>query len=423
MNFNDHGNDRNKDSVQANSGVRLIPRVTIQAFCEHSQTAELIETSIHDRRMSRVALTTHNGGIEGAIGTYRDNPTPNLIIVESSQDSQEILNLIGRLADVCDGGTNLIVIGHLNDVVLYRNLKNIGVSEYLVMPTSSKSIVDSISDLFVAENSAPIGRSVAFIAAKGGAGSSSIAHNVAWAVANDIMQDVLILDMDLGFGTSGLNFNQDPPHGIADALFASDKVDSVMIDRLMTKAANHLNLLASPALLDKSYDFGERDFEQIIELSRQTVPLVILDIPHVWNAWVKYTLSMVDEIVIVAQPDLANLRNAKNIADSVKALRPEESDPLLIINQIGVPKRPEINSNEFCASIECDLFGEIAFDAAMFGTASNNGQMISEISKNYKANEVFKKIANEVMGRSVETGVAKTSGLNIPGLLKLLKRA
>ena len=423
MNFNDHGNDRSRDSIQANSGVRLIPRVTIQAFCEHSQTAELIETSIHDRRMSRVALTTHNGGIEGAIGTYRDNPTPNLIIVESSQDSQEILALIGRLADVCDGGTNLIVIGHLNDVVLYRNLKNIGVSEYLVMPTSSKSIVDSISDLFVAENSAPIGRSVAFIAAKGGAGSSSIAHNVAWAVANDIMQDVLILDMDLGFGTSGLNFNQDPPHGIADALFASDKVDSVMIDRLMTKAANHLNLLASPALLDKSYDFGERDFEQIIELSRQTVPLVILDIPHVWNAWVKYTLSMVDEIVIVAQPDLANLRNAKNIADSVKALRPEESDPLLIINQIGVPKRPEINSNEFCASIECDLFGEIAFDAAMFGTASNNGQMISEISKNYKANEVFKKIANEVMGRSVETGVAKTSGLNIPGLLKLLKRA
>ena len=130
--------------------------------------------------------------------------------------------------------------------------------------------------------------------------------------------------MDFAFGTAGLNFNQDPPHGLADAVMANQKMDQTMLDRLMSKAANHINLLAAPVMLDRTYDFGERDFEQVVELSQKTMPVVILDIPHVWNAWTRHTLATVDEIVIVAEPDLANLRNAKNIGDTVKALRPTE---------------------------------------------------------------------------------------------------
>ncbi|MGN6100544.1 MAG: hypothetical protein ACTHOR_05280, partial [Devosia sp.] len=63
-------------AAEVASGARLIPRITIQAFCEHSQTAQLIESAVHDRRMSKVALTTHNGGVEGALGTKRTKPTP-----------------------------------------------------------------------------------------------------------------------------------------------------------------------------------------------------------------------------------------------------------------------------------------------------------------------------------------------------------
>ena len=92
--------------------------------------------------------------------------------------------------------------------------------------------------MFAAEGAAPIGRTVGFISAKGGAGGSTIAHNVAWAISQALRQDTLILDMDLAFGTAGLNFNQDPPHGIADALGSNAKLDQTMLDRLASKAAN-----------------------------------------------------------------------------------------------------------------------------------------------------------------------------------------
>lgn len=401
------------------TGARLIPRITIQAFCEHSQTAELVESAIHDRRMSKVALTTHNGGLEGAIETYKSNPTPNLIIVETLLQSDELPHALERLAEVCDATTRVIVLGHVNDVLLYRELIRSGVSEYIVLPASAGSIVSAVTELFAADGGAPIGRTVGFVSAKGGAGSSTIAHNVAWAVAQHLRQDALILDLDLAFGTAGLNFNQDPPHGIADALSANQKMDQVMLDRLMSKAANHVHLLTAPAMLDRTYDFDEREFEQVVELSQKTMPVVLLDLPHTWTSWVRYTLSMIDEIIIVAEPDLANLRNAKNLSDTLKSLRPTESEPLLIINRQGVPRRPEIAPAEFATSVECRLLGQIAFDAATFGTAANNGQMIAEVSANHRSGEVFRTIAMHVTGRNTpEKSAGKLAGMVLPSFLK-----
>ncbi|MEX0859889.1 MAG: AAA family ATPase [Cucumibacter sp.] len=409
-------------AAELTSGARLVPRITIQAFCQNSQTAQLVESAAQDRRMSKVALTTHNGGVDAAVETYKTNPTPNLVILETTLPPAEIPGALNRLAEVCDANTRVIVIGHVNDVTLYRRLIRSGISEYLVMPTNVATLVVTIADMFVADGAAPIGRTIGFIAAKGGAGSSTIAHNVAWGLAQSIKQDVLILDMDLPFGTAGLNFNQDPPNGIADAVFAQEKVDDTMIDRLMTKAANHINLLTSPGSLERTYDFDERDFEHIVEICQRNVPAVILDVPHSWNRWVRYTLAALDEIVVVAEPDLANLRNAKNLVDTFKAMRPTEADPLLVVNKVGMAKRPEITPREFASSIDCQLIGQFAFDPALFGTAANNGQMIAEVNKGAKVNETFRDVGLRVAGRT-GTPAAAAAGKMLPGFLKKLKLA
>jgi pilus assembly protein CpaE len=404
------------------AGARLIPRITIQAFCEHSQTAQLVESAIHDRRMSKVALTTHNGGIDGAIETYKSNPTPNLIIVESTLPPELIPAALERLAEVCDASTRVVLLGHVNDVLLYRELVRSGISEYIVLPATASQIVSAITELFASENAAPIGRTIGFVSAKGGAGGSTVAHNVTWAIATALRQDCLILDMDLPFGTAGLNFNQDPPHGLADAVTANQKVDQTMLDRLMSKAASHINLLTAPVTLDHTFDFEERQFEQILDMCQNTMPVVILDIPHAWNAWIRHTLATIDEVVIVAEPDLANLRNAKNLADTIKALRPTETPPSLVLNKVGLPRRPEINPGEFAASVECELIGQLAFDAALFGTAANNGQMIAEVAANNKINDVYRAIGMHVTGRqAAHVGGKSSSLMKLPSFLK--KRA
>ncbi len=409
---------KEEPAVEVAGGARLVPRITIQAFCENSQTAQLVESTTHDRRMSKVALTTHNGGLEGAIETYKSNPTPNLVIIETMLPPDQIPAALMRLAEVCDATTRVVVLGHVNDVLLYRELIRSGVSEYLVLPTTSQAIVSIITELFASENAAPIGRTIGFIGAKGGAGASTIAHNVAWAVAQHLRQDTLIIDLDLPFGTAGLDFNQDPPHGIVDAIGNSQKIDQTMLERLTSKAANHVSLLTAPAMLDRAFDFEEREFEQVLEISQKSVPVVILDIPHMWTAWVRQTLATVDEVIIVAEPDLANLRNAKNLSDTIKSLRPAESEPLLVINKVGMPKRPEIAASEFASSVESRLLGQVGFDAVTFGTAANNGQMIAEMAASHKANEVFKLVGMHVTGRNTPERSLARQSLKLPSFLK-----
>ena len=414
-------NDPNGAEGSNVAGTRMVPHITIQAFCENAKTAQMIENAVADRRMNKVALTTHNGGINAAIEIYKVNPTPNLIVLESTLGDDELLNALNDLAGVCDASTKVIVIGHTNDVELYRKLMRFGVSEYLVMPIASSALVDAISEQFASDASEPIGRTIAFYGVKGGAGSSTIAHNTAWAISQSLRRDVLILDMDLAYGTAGLNYNQEPPHGLADAVFSGDVVDDVVIDRLMSKCANHVNLLTAPGTLDRDYDFSERSFEQIVEICQKNVPIVVLDLPHSWNGWVRHTLTTVDEIVLVAEPDLANLRNAKTVLDRLKDLRQGETEPILTINRVGVPKRPEITPSEFAASIDVEDFSQIPFDPAIFGSAANNGQMIAEVNASHKVNEIFAHLSQKTTGRQDHVG-ASSQGM-LPGLLKKLKLA
>ncbi len=184
--------------------------------------------------------------------------------------------------------------------------------------------------LFVAPDAKPVGRILAVIGAKGGVGASTVAHNVAFSIARDLSLDSVVTDLDLAFGTAGLDFNQDPPQGIADAVFSPDRIDTAFVDRLLSKCTEHLSLLAAPATLDRSYDFSADAFDSTIDTLRTSIPCVVLDVPHIWSGWTKRLLVAADDILVVAAPDLANLRNAKNLVDLLRTARPERPPPLLL---------------------------------------------------------------------------------------------
>ena len=81
------------------------------------------------------------------------------------------------------------------------------------------------------------------------------------------------------------------------------------------------------ATLDRTYEFREDSFDSIVDNLRASVPCIVLDVPHQWTAWTKRLLISADDILVVAGPDLANLRNAKNLLDLLKASRPNDRRP------------------------------------------------------------------------------------------------
>lgn len=408
--------------VAAMQMLRPVPRISIQAFCETDSVAGPIERAGDDRRMARTHLKLHMGGIATAIELYQSAPTPNLIIVESRREPRELIESLHQLAEHCDPTTKVIVIGHYNDVWLYRELIRSGISEYVVAPISMADIVGVIASIFVDPEAEPIGKSIAFIGAKGGVGSSTIAHNVAWAMSTIFQSDVVVADLDLPFGTANINFDQDPAQGIAEAVFAPERIDEVYLDRLLAQCAEHLSLLAAPSTLDRVYDFDPEAFQHIIDTAQRSAPLLVLDVPHVWNGWAKNTLMQADEVVITATPELANLRNTKNLVDTLKKLRPNDGPPKLIVNQTGIPKRPEISAADFAEPLGITPMSVIPFDPQLFGNASNNGRMLGEMDAQNAIVQTINEIAYVLTGRS-EIKAKKKAGLgNLLGRLKLKKK-
>jgi pilus assembly protein CpaE len=403
------------------SHVAPAPRISIQAFCETVETASAIQAAGDDRRLVKAHLKMQMGGIAAALEAYQSSPTPNVIILETDGRGDGILAGLDSLAEVCDSGSRVIVVGRVNDVFLYRGLIRRGVSEYLVGPVGAIDIVRAICGLYSSPEAKPVGRIIAVTGAKGGVGASTVAHNIAWAIARDLSLDAVVTDLDLAYGTAGLDYNQDPPQGIADAVFSPDRVDNAFVDRLLAKCTDNLSLLAAPATLDRVYDFGSEAFDAIFDSLRSTVPCIVLDVPHQWTGWTKRALVGADELLIVAAPDLANLRNAKNLVDLLRSARPNDNRPYYCLNQFGVPKRPEIKAADFAKALDDEPLAAIPFDPQLFGTAANNGQMIAEISAGHRTAETFRHLAQVLTGRT--EAKKKNSGLFAPLLEKFRKRA
>ncbi len=377
--------DYNHDEQNFGGPVEtLIPRIDIEAFCETSALATALQDSAYDRRMTRTSVAVSMGGIGKAASIYQESATPHLLILESKETGLAIFDELEGLAEVCDPDTKVIVCGPSNDVTLYRELKRQGVDEYIVVPAAPMQIIEAISTVFSDPEEAPIARTIGFVNVKGGAGASTLSHNCAAMIANDEEKEVILVDLDMQFGTAGLDFNREPSRSVIDALGAIDELDDVKLQRLLVEHDEYLSILAAPSSLEVSSEFDETAIIEMIEVIRKSSDYVVFDIPHIWTPWIRTAIVQMDEIVLVSTPELAALRNLKAMYDLLVQRRPNDAPPRIIINQTGMPKRPEIAEKDIVEIVGAEVELSIMYDATLFGSASNNGQMLNEINAKHE---------------------------------------
>jgi pilus assembly protein CpaE len=399
----------------------MLPHINVEVFCVDAQSATVLRSAVADRRMMRTHSTVHMGGIAAAVQLFQAQATPNLLVVETQAAREGLLAELSSLAEVCQPETKVVVIGHVNDVLLYRDLIRQGVSEYLVAPVNQLQFIEAIAALYRDPGAKPIGRVLAFVGAKGGVGSSVIAQNCGWMLAGEHGSDTVIADLDLAFGTVGLNFNQDISTPISDVLSQPERVDAVSIERLLTKVGERLSLFSGPGGVDRDFPVEPPAIDSVLSTMRATVPFAVLDIPSQWAPWVKFALVQSDQVVITVTPELASLRNAKSIIDLLKTARPNDPPPKLVLNQTGIPKRPEISAPDFSKAVGVPVSAVIPFDAQSFGLAQTNGQTVFEVAPKSKAAEALKGLVQQLAGPVVKKATPASHSL-LARLSKLRKK-
>jgi pilus assembly protein CpaE len=370
----------------------------VHVFCEEDGTTGHTVLTLHHRRLGAGEIRVFKGGLLAAKSAYERVPSPELIVIETHLKHEKMLASLDDLATVCEANTRLIIIGQINDVHLYRSLIRRDISDYLIAPLAPGQLAASIRAALQTNNTGLAGRSIVVIGAKGGCGASTICHNTGWALAEMARCDTVIADFNLAFGTLGLNFNQDSGHGLSSALAAGQKLDTSMMEKLVAKCSDHLSLLTASYALNAEPDIDRASALQIASLLRQTSQAALLDLPGGWHDWSQALIEQADDCVVVAEPDLANLRNAKNLIDAIRATRDADRSPFLVMNKVGMPRRPEITVKDFAGAVDLSPSLVIGFDARAFYTAANNGLMIGELTPKAKPAAQFLRLARQLGG-------------------------
>ena len=386
--------------LRKQSDDTFIPHATIQIFAETEAFEAAAEAALSDRRMSRVKGSLRKGSLEAARLAYENAPSPDLLIIESTTGGDQTLQSLDRLAEVCASATNVVIIGYVNDVSFYRRLIEGGVKDYAIGPLEPLDLLKLIANAFGA-STARIGRTVAVTGTCGGIGASTIAQNLASMLASRPGAHAILADFDLHFGSSTLAFNLDARQGVLEAASNSSRLDAVLLDRLLADHRGDLRVLASPASLDSDAVLDAASANQIIEVAAAAAPYVVIDLPRLWCDAARHTLKVADDVVIVASPTLRSLRNAKHLAEAVRAARPHDSAPRITLNQVGIRRRIEIPPAKFGAMLDLPIRNICPFDINVTNLATTDGGLFVERWPGSGFSRAIAMLADDIFSRPV----------------------
>ncbi|BAE52547.1 AAA family ATPase [Paramagnetospirillum magneticum] len=387
----------------------MVLRLTIEAFCTSQETAQALRAAGAERQLAKSRLALLDGGLAAAIGHYADLPTPQVLVVEES-DPALLRSRLDQLAEVCVAGTKVVVIGPVNDIRLYRELMAKGVADYLPAPVVPRQLADSLTGLFADPASAPRARVVACWGARGGTGSSTMAQNLAWAAARHLAEKVILIDLDIAFGTSILAFNLEAKQSVADALAHPERLDEVLMDRCMAEYDDHLQVLAAPGDGRSRVAMSSEAVEHLVELASRMAALVVLDVPHVWAEWSEGLLAAADEVVITAIPDFASLRDTKALLELLSPRRQGMAAPRLVLNRAENGRKAQLSSKDFADTLKVVPALTVPADPALFGEAATEARMLAEVSANHKIVQSLGQLAATLSGKAAPVG-RKPKGL------------
>ena len=371
-----------------------VPPIKIHCSWDRPEMLGLLSLLEADRRLSRAEITVARGGVEGAALHFARNSSPDLLVVDTTLRGKHMTDALDRLRAVLDPATKIVVLGAVNDITLLRELATRGVSEYIVGAVKRDDLVRTVCALYADVDHS---RVIAVMGVCGGVGASSIAQNIAWSIAERQQVDTALVDFDLSFGTAAFSFHQSAELTVDDLLGQPEEVDAAF-ERVALKPRPQLQVIAAPSVMSEH----EPDLEAVLSViqgARRATPYVVLDLPHLWSGMVKVALAAADEIVLVAGPDLASLRNIDNVLKHLKTVRTDKAEPIVVLSMVGVPKRPEIPLRDFSDATGSAPVFSFPFDPALFGAAAVAGQSLYEASPRAKSAMMIDALATLLTGR------------------------
>ncbi len=378
--------------------ARPRPAINIHVSWDRAPGADLAEQLAADPLLERCDISDAPGGVGGAAAYLAKINAPDLLILETTLKAGALLEAVDALGASLSPITRLFIVGDVNDVTLLRELARRGVMHYFLAPSNGAEITRSICDLHAEIDKS---RVIAIVGARGGAGASTVAHNLAWSLAERHDASTTLIELDIAFGATAFAFDQRPAHSLAEGVRDPQCIDESFVERVGAMQTERLRLIAAPALLGEDLKLERTSVGALIRNARRMSKVVVLDVPHCWDACIKDVLERANDIVIVAPPDPASLRNTKGLLDALRPPRPAGPEPMVALSMVGASKATEISEKDFAGAVGAHPIMALAFDPALFVGAAIKRQMLGESAPQSPPARQIDDLAELITGRKL----------------------
>lgn len=279
------------------------------------------------------------GDVRTAARDLARQRSPDLLIVDLSGIDLPI-GAMESLSQVCEPSVTVVAIGDRNDVALYRNLRALGVAEYLFKPLPADQVEAMFGRAMGAAASGQAtgrqGKLIAVTGARGGVGTTTVAVNLSSYLADIGRRRIALVDLDLHTGTVALHLNLKPGRGLREAIELPDRVDGLFLERAMQPATDRLDVLAAEEPIVPAIHQDSKAVMDLLELLRSQYHYVILDVPHGLGGASREVLDQAALRIVVADGSLAGARDALRLRGTFEAAG--VSRPTLVLhNRSGAP--------------------------------------------------------------------------------------
>lgn len=328
-----------------------------------------------------------DGGPETLAGLIDTSP-PGFLLVDVSDRDEPVADL-EQLAALCGPDTRVVVVGLQNDVALYRQLIGLGVSDYLVKPVSGDGLADAIhmatrpseaqtpaaSHLTAAAPRSA--RVIAVIGARGGVGTTALTLSAAWSMARE--RRVLLLDLDLHFGSAALSLDLEPAKGLREILTNPDRIDSLLIGSATTRADERFGIMGGEDPLEDAFDLPMAGLSSLLGQIAETTDCILIDTPRSLGPISRHVLGVADVIVIVTDQSLPALRDTRRLVALARTQK-GAAHILVIANKVG-GVAGEVGKADFERGVDHKIDVSVPFDPKAAVAAAERGKSFAEVAR------------------------------------------
>jgi pilus assembly protein CpaE len=318
---------------------------------------------------------------------------PELIVVVLGPSADQALDLLAGLRR--DVRTRVLVVGPGSSKLVLRAL-HAGAADYVDEGDLEAELQAALRRLGEASaGQASLGRMIALLSPCGGSGSSTLAANVATALAVDHKR-VALVDLKLEAGDLATLLDLRPTYTLADLSQNVARMDRVLLERSLIRHDCGVHLLAPPRTFADIPYVTPESVDQVLNLARVVFPYVVADVDHGYSDVQSQVVRQADVLLMVLRLDFSALRNTRKALDYFEHLGVDKNRVRLVVNRYGQPK--EVPAAKAEEALGAKIFHYVPDDPRSVNRANNNGVPVVLETPSAKVSRSMTRLAMSING-------------------------